>query len=724
MISVAGGYVPTAGQIIPSRSTVWWDPTEFQWPTGLAFGALQFAAQKIFVGSILRVGGGSGTDAASFAGQLNGQIAVFNASNQMVGWVGQQQPTQGNGAATAGAWFKALWVGGSDPTNAPLWIDSQGIIEVGGIAAAHGAAYPYISVRDNTGLECGRIGAMISSASDSTGNVGGAPPTITSGAWFTQLAVGGSNLTNWNVLITPDLTNPLGSNFQMRNINLLSIDYPAHSGTPSNNEYKIEFGNSVWMTAGLTGWQFPGIRIYEIDGHQNVSAGQASGMALLSRGIVIRGSFNQGYPPLVSLVQWNGDQTGSDLPVQFFGQLTMANPLTPSFQGVVIASGSSVSGQVVGSAYMRLGDVNNNIVIAADVTGCTAVAFSTVSHGQVIDSAGNWHGQPIAGSQTPWASNIAGAGFSLSNVGSLQVNGATTTGSLAIGFDRGWHQRSGHCHGVSILCRRHASHQHHRPVRASGEHNPGHFLRLSQHQQRRDRLRPYRDEAAQRRSGSGSLSVHRYRGRGHLRPRTESGTATACSLTPMFSGTHSASMESLLDGLRQRLPKEDRAQRREQPTPLPRQMEKPSPSVVESSSRSLKRRLMEKTYQLDQRESAMLQSLDQERTQALAAVGALSLDMETARKNLDAAAEKQRAFLRQVVMTRGIDRYENARMQNGSLVVALPDAPAPTSDRLDRRRTSKGERPGKRTSRKGVSQCQGGCPVITSPRRISSTAPT
>jgi hypothetical protein len=87
---------------------------------------------------------------------------------------------------------------------------------------------------------------------------------------------------------------------------------------------------------------------------------------------------------------------------------------------------------------------------------------------------------------------------------------------------------------------------------------------------------------------------------------------------------------------------------------------------------------MEKTYQLDSRESAMLQSLDQERTQALAAIGALSLDMETARKNLDAAAEKQRAFLRQAIMTRGVDRYENARMQGGALVVSLPDAPAPS----------------------------------------------
>lgn len=87
---------------------------------------------------------------------------------------------------------------------------------------------------------------------------------------------------------------------------------------------------------------------------------------------------------------------------------------------------------------------------------------------------------------------------------------------------------------------------------------------------------------------------------------------------------------------------------------------------------------MEKTYQLDQRESAMLQSLDQERTQALAAIGALSLDMETARKNLDGAQQKQQSFLRQAVMTRGVDRFENARMQNGALVVSLPDAPSPT----------------------------------------------
>ena len=85
---------------------------------------------------------------------------------------------------------------------------------------------------------------------------------------------------------------------------------------------------------------------------------------------------------------------------------------------------------------------------------------------------------------------------------------------------------------------------------------------------------------------------------------------------------------------------------------------------------------MEKSYQLDQRVAALLGQMDQERTQALAAVGALSLDMEQARKNLDVVAERQRSFLRQALSQRGIDRYENARVANGSLVVSTPDAPA------------------------------------------------
>lgn len=84
---------------------------------------------------------------------------------------------------------------------------------------------------------------------------------------------------------------------------------------------------------------------------------------------------------------------------------------------------------------------------------------------------------------------------------------------------------------------------------------------------------------------------------------------------------------------------------------------------------------MEKTFPLDQKEAGLIAQLDQDRMQALAQVGALSLDMEQARKNLEATAERQRAFIRQAMMTRGVDRFDNARVQNGALIVALPDAP-------------------------------------------------
>lgn len=86
---------------------------------------------------------------------------------------------------------------------------------------------------------------------------------------------------------------------------------------------------------------------------------------------------------------------------------------------------------------------------------------------------------------------------------------------------------------------------------------------------------------------------------------------------------------------------------------------------------------MEKTFSLDQKEAATLAQVDQERTQALAAVGALSLDMETARKNLELAADRQRSFVRQVLSNRGVERFDNARVQNGAVVVTLPDQPIP-----------------------------------------------
>jgi len=82
---------------------------------------------------------------------------------------------------------------------------------------------------------------------------------------------------------------------------------------------------------------------------------------------------------------------------------------------------------------------------------------------------------------------------------------------------------------------------------------------------------------------------------------------------------------------------------------------------------------MEKTFPLDKKEAMQLQQIDQERTQALAMIGALSLDMEAARKNLETASERQRNFIRTALEKRNVERYENAQVRNGALLATLPD---------------------------------------------------
>ena len=82
---------------------------------------------------------------------------------------------------------------------------------------------------------------------------------------------------------------------------------------------------------------------------------------------------------------------------------------------------------------------------------------------------------------------------------------------------------------------------------------------------------------------------------------------------------------------------------------------------------------MEKAISLDQREIMGLSQIEQERTQALAAVGALSLDMENARKNLDSILGRQKNFIMMVLSNRGIDRYESARLIGREIIVNLPE---------------------------------------------------
>jgi hypothetical protein len=371
-----------------------------------------------------------------------------------------------SGSPLWGGWFGQIWIGGTNPLDAPLWVDNQGIIQVGGIAARQGSQYPYISVRNKTGLEMGRIGASLNVPSGSVGdNVGGSPPAqLTDGAWFTQLAVGGSNLSNWNMLIVPDTTRPLGSQFLMRNVALLSIDYPASQGTqPSNAEYKLEFGADVWMAGGLAGtWRFPGIHIYEVD-----QVGNNFGATFLNRGVVLRGPQRtpgfQTYPVIASLVTFNGQSSGSDIPSEFWGELTMYSPRAPYTRTVYIASGSATSG----SPSMMFQDVSGNILYSMDTDGnvyikgriqgmpvagtgastpLIAYALNVAAYGPVIDAAGNWVGKPIAasGGQTPWTQNIDGAGFKLSGAGTISAaQFALNSGTVLI-------NTSGHFVGLGV----------------------------------------------------------------------------------------------------------------------------------------------------------------------------------------------------------------------------------------------------------------------------------
>jgi len=449
-ISVAGGgYTPTAGAIIPARSG--WFSSEFDWPAGGSFEANQFSAQKIFVGSQLVVGGAP----VSFGGNANGQIAVKNASGVLRAWIGESIPSLGQGQGNAGVyggWFGQLYVGGTNPLDAPIFIDNDGIIEVGGIAAAQGSStYPYISVRNSSGVEVGRMGAKIGTQTGLSGDSTGPnpPPQLTDGAWFTQLAIGGSNLSNWNVLVIPHQTTPPtfpptggGSDFYMRNVFLFSTDYPANaSPSGSNPEYKIDFGNSVWMAAGLNGgFKFPGIHIYEVDGNQN-----NFGATFINRGMVLRAPSGQSYNIAASLVMWNGDQSGGDA-TPFWGQLTMYSPGAGNPQTVVLASGSASST----AGALTLQDVNGNTLFRAGVDGSIWCKF-----GQVIDPTGHWTGVAIGGGASAVGPNLAiqysngsgafqgtanatvdasgniGANGRMNAVGGFQVNSSLVIGGTA-----------------------------------------------------------------------------------------------------------------------------------------------------------------------------------------------------------------------------------------------------------------------------------------------------
>jgi hypothetical protein len=406
-------YAPSEGMIRPSRfNPTWFDQTEFQWTTGNAFQAGTIGAGKIQVGSILQVGGKN-----SFQQPANGQIGVFDSGSNLIGWIGAQQGGQGTaGWSVYGAWFKQLWVGGTQPAYAPLYVDQNGLIVVGGIATQGSgtsgspspAPYPYISLQNEYGIVRGQVGAKLAAITTPDGH-----PFNLAGGWFQTIAIGGNDPTQWNILT--DDQSP--TNVYMRNVHLFQIDYAQQLSTPPyNSHYLLEMGASVWGAGGMSGasYQFPGLRMYE---PASGTLPAVFGSMLINRGLVLRGN-SSGCPVLASLVTFNGDSQGSDSGT-FWGELTLYPPnsvagSTPP--SVHLASGG---GSIAGAAFFTMNGAGNAFSFAVDGNGGATArngffVGSAANQKQVIDLNGNWVGNPISGGGGGVTSIAAGTGVSVS----------------------------------------------------------------------------------------------------------------------------------------------------------------------------------------------------------------------------------------------------------------------------------------------------------------------
>jgi hypothetical protein len=386
------GFAPMSGHVIPSRlPPEWWDTSEFAWPTGLPFAANQFAAQKIYVGSILRVGGGptAGVPAGttSFGGNQNGQIAVFNSSNVLRGWIGQQDNTTPDQPTTVhtifGAWFSELYVGGDGPPSAPIYATQAGVVIIGGWDV-QGTRYPYISIKDKFGVEVGRIGANVG-----INLVGSTDQAYIQGAWFRDFAFGGQGLADWRFLAKYDSGTGL-SNVQMRNINKFAIDYaqnyipPGGTSNPNNAQNHFELGYDSFVTDSPTGAKFPGLSLYRTFTQHGVS--------LINRGLVLR---NAGGLRVGALVSFNGDSLGGDTANGglFWGQFTLNNPNT-GVPTITMSSGSS-GGAVQPSIFMTEATATTTYFAADTVNAVTCRLGVTTGAGLVIDSSNNIVGAAI-----------------------------------------------------------------------------------------------------------------------------------------------------------------------------------------------------------------------------------------------------------------------------------------------------------------------------------------
>ena len=439
-------FTPQAGNIQISRlPSGWWNEDEFQWPdqagTG-KFTAKEFKAEKIYVGSILRVGGGTGAASASFAGNYNGQIAVYNSSNVIRAWMGEQKnmttPDNGTPRSVFGGWFGELYVGGSGPPNAPIYCTQGGVVIVGGFEYLTGQQYsPYISIRDNTGTEVGRMGARIARGWSSSLVPQGDPADI-SGAWFKEMAVGGASLADWRVLARHAPSGAEGQDlFNIRNVNKFTIDYQAeypNTSNPHNAAMKFEVGADAYVTDvnNPNYFKFPGISM--------TRTGTSHKMVIINRGFVVHGPDPHTYngTRMGAFVTYNGSDLGTDA-ARFWTALLMMSP-TDGFANVVLESGGTGHGSAKFDLYDQAQvrnfgvDTVGNVYVRGTLTmtGAFTAASYNVKSGattyEVISNTRMFTGQGYSGGA------VSGAAFTCTSLaaggGPISGGALTVTGNV------------------------------------------------------------------------------------------------------------------------------------------------------------------------------------------------------------------------------------------------------------------------------------------------------
>lgn len=153
--NVAGSWSKT----VSAKSLTEFNTTEFEIDATQGFRQKQVNAEKVLIGTTLKVGGG--------ASPRVGQMAAYDGSDVMVFWAGT------NGGYY-GAWGKKFYAGGTSPADAPLYVSSGGnvvlatasgyqptitIITAGGgtLNIATDASYP-IQLTDSTGYRVTQVG--------------------------------------------------------------------------------------------------------------------------------------------------------------------------------------------------------------------------------------------------------------------------------------------------------------------------------------------------------------------------------------------------------------------------------------------------------------------------------------------------------------------------------------------------------------------------------------